>query len=246
MYLEYAIDEANMAELVLLDPDAFTRHRRNGFGASDSSILLGVNKWTTLDQLIEQKNSKDITDAEREVSSKPQVKMGNICEPGILECFKVWSGIDKVEKPAEQYRFLAAPQLTVNYDGLATDDCTFPVECKYVSVFAVKYWDWDKSVKNYGDAPTTKLNIDGCDVSDIIHQSAEFYGIPPYYFTQVQQQLLGTMSDYAWLCACNSKTGDVHFFKIWEDERVQTAIQDVSALALELCPGMQSYIKERW
>ena len=38
--------------------------RKNYFGASDSSILCGVNLYKTLDQLITEKNSKFLTKEE--------------------------------------------------------------------------------------------------------------------------------------------------------------------------------------
>ena len=66
--LEQDIDA--MAALAMDDKVAFAMNRRKGFGASDSSIILGVNKWTTPEQLIAQKNTDGITKEELEVGKK--------------------------------------------------------------------------------------------------------------------------------------------------------------------------------
>ena len=61
MYSELEIVVPDAAQLAEEDKEAFALIRRQGLGASDSSIILGVNNWTTIDQLIEQKNTPCIT-----------------------------------------------------------------------------------------------------------------------------------------------------------------------------------------
>ena len=62
----------NAYELAINDKEGFIKIRRNGFGASDSAIYLGVNKWTTVDQLIEQKLAEGITQEEIEVGEEDE------------------------------------------------------------------------------------------------------------------------------------------------------------------------------
>ena len=52
----------NASELAETDQHAFAMLRRVGLGASDSSIILGVNLYTKLDELIQQKRSTEVTE----------------------------------------------------------------------------------------------------------------------------------------------------------------------------------------
>ena len=103
MYSERVSVCENAAELAAHDKDAFTLLRRQGLGASDSSIILGVNNWTKVDELIAQKRSSEITDEERAVGEKPQVRMGADVEPIILEKFIEWSDL-AATKPEDMYK----------------------------------------------------------------------------------------------------------------------------------------------
>ena len=111
MYSELEIIVPNAAQLAEEDKEAFALIRRQGLGASDSSIILGVNNWTTIEQLIEQKNTPTITQEEIEVGNKPNVRMGNDLEEIILKKFQKWSGFI-TEKPSPMYRLKDYPMLT--------------------------------------------------------------------------------------------------------------------------------------
>ena len=65
-----------MENIPSLTDDEYALIRRQGLGASDSSILLGVNPYKTKDQLIIEKRSKHITDEERAVKLKDAVRKG--------------------------------------------------------------------------------------------------------------------------------------------------------------------------
>ena len=243
MILKVVEDIEDMADLAANHPEEFTMQRRNGFGASDSSILLGVNQWTKLNELIEQKNSKEITPEEIAIGQKPQVRMGNDLEPLVLKKFSDWSGCT-TNKPSAQYRFVDYPQLTINYDGKAiTPDGIIPVECKTVSIFAGKHWGWDKAISNINDHPSQDAGI--CvTIQDKILKQAEMIGIPPYYYTQVQQQLMGCDADHAILAALYVKDWNMYYFRIDEDEEVQQAIISKSILAAEQCPHIKEMCDE--
>lgn len=223
-----------------MDAEAFTMSRRKGFGASDSSVLLGVNHWDTVDTLVEQKNSPIITEDEIAVGLKPQVRMGNDLEPLIISKASDFLGLE-VKKDTNTYYLEDYPQLTINYDGVTND--RVPVECKCVSPYGRKYWNFDNSQPD-PTAPAVAQNYSSYrGLAEKIATQAAMVGIPEYYYTQVQQQLLGTPSNYAWLAALDVKEWTLHMFKVLEDEDVQRAIIDASLRTLSKCPGIQERIE---
>lgn len=223
-----------------MDAEAFTMSRRKGFGASDSSVLLGVNHWDTVDTLVEQKNSPIITEDEIAVGLKPQVRMGNDLEPLIISKASEFLGCE-VNKDTNTYCLIDYPQLTINYDGVTND--RVPVECKCVSPYGRKYWDFSKSAYSISAPATLQSYSSYRGLAEKIATQAAMVGIPEYYYTQVQQQLLGTPSDYAWLAALDVKEWTLHMFKVLEDEDVQRAIIDASLRTLSKCPGIQERIE---
>lgn len=234
MYSELEIVVPNASKLADENPEEFALIRRQGLGASDSSIILGVNNWTTVEQLITQKNTPTITQEEIEIGNKPNVRMGRDLEEIILKKFQKWSGLI-TDKPEAMYRLVDYPMLTVNYDGVTKEDSTgiwVPVECKTVSMFADKYWDKTKAITNLSQGGRMTYGS-ATSVQDHILIQADWYGIPPYYYTQVQQQLMGSKADYAYLAALFVKDWELRVYKIYEDTFVQGAIV---AKAAEVAP----------
>lgn len=245
MKAELLVDIEDMSVLAVENNEEYAMNRKRGFGASDSSILLGVNKWTKLNDLIEQKNLDYISDEELEVGQKPQVRMGADLEPIILAKAAEFFQTD-IAKPNAQYRFKEYPFLTINYDGAMYDpqptgEYTPPVcvavEAKCVSSFARKYWGWDKSCKDLDDWLNRQHGYyySSDNIKDIVEQEAEMYGIPPYYYTQVQQQMIGTNMPYCALVALDVKNWEIHVFKIFENDIIQQAIVMNAAEAAERC-----------
>ena len=112
-------------EIAVADIDQFSNDdyiilRRQGFGASDSSILLGVNPYKTLPELIKEKASNVITAEERAIGEKAAVRKGRDLEPLIIvkfqEAFK-----KECIKPKDMYRIKNTNCLTVNFDGVTGD-----------------------------------------------------------------------------------------------------------------------------
>ena len=58
--------------------------RKDGLGTSDSSIVLGVNPYTTRSELIAQKCRDYLTEDEKAVGDKPAVIKGRELEPFII------------------------------------------------------------------------------------------------------------------------------------------------------------------
>ena len=239
MKTKLVLDIPDMAELSVNDPEAFALNRRKGFGASDSSILLGVNHWTDIATLIHDKNSTEITEEEMAIGNKPQVRMGADLEPLILEKFIKEFGQfypdSTVEKPSAQYRFKDYPYMTVNYDGIISGE-DIPVECKCVSTYARKYWNFDASIHSPEDG--VRRRFDSSNIKDCIENEAKLYGIPPYYYTQIQQQLMGCKSNFAYLVALDVKEWSIHIYKIYENDDVQDVLVCTAAAMATECKEM--------
>lgn len=209
----------NAYDMAQHQKDAFILIRRNGFGASDSSILLGVNPFVDTKTLIEQKLTVGITEEERAVGEKESVRKGADLEPLILQKFEDWAS-QPVYKPDAMYQFVRYPQLTVNFDGvMPLMDALIPVEAKYVSPYANKYWDRNKCISALHEG-SAKLCA-GSGIEEHITLEAQLYGVPPYYYTQVQQQLLGLDAPFGYLVALFDKGWEIGVYKIYKDPSVQ-------------------------
>jgi hypothetical protein len=203
----------------MFDKDAFVHLRRQGLGASDSAIYLGVNPYTTREELIAQKCSKEVTEEERAVGEKEVVRKGADLEPLILQKFETWSGIDTY-KPGAMYRLTKHPQLTVNFDGIIElASLHIPVEIKYVSPYANKYWNRSKCINELHEGRAQIAA--GISVQEHVSLLAELYGIPAYYFTQVQQQLLALDAPFGYVAAMFDKGWEMGVYKIFADKYTQ-------------------------
>ena len=213
-------------ELAKFDKEEFIKIRRNSFGASDSSILLGVNPFSDVHKLIDQKCAQGVTQEELEIGEKENVRKGADLEPLILNKFEHWSSFDTY-KPDAMYQLDLQPQLTVNFDGIICLDKTYiPVEAKFVSTYATKYWNKSKAIK----APHEgfPMRCAGRDIQTHVKDTAEAYGIPPYYFTQIQQQLFALSAPFGYLAALFDKGWELLVFKIFADTPTQYALLDIS------------------
>ncbi len=197
-----------------LSEDEYALARRQGLGASDASVFLGLqSKWRTTDDLIIEKSSKDITDAERAVGKKDVVRKGRDLEPLNMAKFTALTGI-KLHKPEHMYAIKDSEYLTVNYDGVAEiKQLLIPVECKFVSIYGDKYYtrahacvresmDTGRSALPAIIPPVVQYNS---NIEIHCTAQADLYGIPPYYYAQLQQQMLGLQAPYGYLSALHDK-----------------------------------------
>lgn len=213
----------DMAYLSREKPLEFALLRRDGFGASDSSILLGVNPYSKYEQLITEKCSTEITEEELKIGKLPNVRKGADLEPLILQKAETFLGM-KLAKPAPMFRLQEYPMLTVNFDGIANmSDTLIPVEAKYVSTWGDKYWNKGYAVKKSIIEGGPKI-CGGSGVSEHIIEAAGLYGIPPYYYTQMQQQLLALKSEWGILVGLFDKDWEIYCYKIYADEFTQRAL----------------------
>lgn len=199
--------------------DEYIMLRRNSFGASDSSILLGVNPYKKISELIKEKVATKITEEERAVGELVAVRKGLDLEPLIIEKFEKYFKKETF-KPKDMYRFKDYPYLTVNFDGVTGDQKQYiPVEIKVVTMYGEKNYNPFKAMFNETDGfKNIQEDISKHNIS--IQNKAYHYGIPPYYYTQLQQQMFGLNAPYGYLSVLFDKTWRFYSYLIWRDEAV--------------------------
>lgn len=221
--------------------EEFALLRRQGLGTSDASVYLGLQtKWRTTDDLIRNKLSKELTEDELDMQKKLAPKMGHATEDLNLQLFSDFMDLTAT-KDVKMYKLKEYPYLTINFDGICEEDSRqIPVEAKLVGVFADKYWnfsDWiGRKVEDaqghilsaahdnsgYWSAPPT--NITTSTILAHCEQASKIYGIPAYYYAQIQQQMLGLDAPYGYFTVLRLKKMEHHVFKIWADEWLQKKI----------------------
>lgn len=207
--------------------------RKNGLGTSDSSVVLGVNPYTSRSDLIAEKSRDYLTEEELAVGDKSAVRKGRDLEPMII--YKHSQIMDRhVIKPIDMYRHKDYPHIKFNFDGvldkLYNDDGTYqyiPDEIKVVTYYGMKHYQFDKAFfrehHGFGIIPPhyelENISIEG---------KAAMYGIPPYYYTQLQQQIFGLNAPYGFLTVLNEKNWEINSFFVWRDQKVinQLIIED--------------------
>ena len=205
--------------------DDYALLRKNYFGASDSSILCGVNLYKTLDELIKEKNNKFITAEERAVGEKPIVKKGFDLEPIILDKAEAELGMT-VHKPQDMFKFKTVTGLSVNYDGVACvvdTDTLVPIEAKLVSKYGEKYYNKQIS---HEQAKLLDMKVEGATLDQHIKRKALRLGIPAYYYTQVQQEISGLNAPYGYLAAMFDDSWTFKLYFIPRDNYVIAAIEN--------------------
>lgn len=222
--------------------EEFAKHRRNGFGGSDSSILLGVNPFTQLHELIKQKATPELTEEEKAVGKLAAVRKGNDLEPLIIEKASKILGM-KIVKPPHMYMFQDFPYLKMNFDGVGeTAEVKnielpkvpdlgkyIPVEIKVVTAKGERHYNPFKGV--YTEVISGKLNPtwrpiqpDVSETNMSIPAKAEHYGIPQYYYTQLQQEMMALNAPYGMLAAMFDTDWSVSIFFVWRDKQVQNQL----------------------
>ena len=211
-------------EIAVADIDQFSNDeyiilRRQGFGASDSSVILGVNPYKTIDELIREKASNVITAEERAVGEKAAVRKGVDLEPLIIQKFEHYFK-QECFKPKDMYKVKGTTCLNVNFDGVTgTPEQYIPAEIKVVTMYGEKHYNPTKAIFDEvnGFMPLPE-NISNSN--NTIETKAAHYGIPPYYYTQLQQQMLGLNADYGYLSVLFDKDWRMRTFFVWRDNKM--------------------------
>lgn len=221
--IDLGLLEVAIPDIQSLSHDDYALARKDFFGASDSSILLGVNLYKDIPALIQEKRNKTITKEEREVGEKAVVRKGYDLEPFILDKAQEELGTE-IYKPQDMFRFKAVDGLSLNYDGVSEiNGRLIPIEAKLVSKYGEKYYN--KLITNEL-AKQVSMQKEGNTIQDHIKRKANKLGIPPYYYTQVQQEIFGLDAPYGYLIAMFDESWTHKLYLIPRDDLVIQAIQD--------------------
>ena len=208
--------------------EEFTQLRRKGFGGSDSSVLVGVNPFSTISDLIASKTRTELSEEEKAIGKLAAVRKGNDLEPLIIT--KATAILEtQVFKPPHMYRFKDYPYLTMNFDGV-TDlhgKQYIPVEIKVCTFRGEKHYNKFKALYDEGRPEGSEVIPEPEDISEhnmSIEERAAHYGIPPYYFTQLQQEMMALNAPFGFIAVLFESDWNVRIFKVWKDPKTQNAI----------------------
>ena len=213
-----------------VDETKYREIRQNWIGASDSSKLLNLNPFpkSTCDDLITEKVTGEYNE---EIGRKASVRMGKDIEEVILKKVQEFFGKDDyyVDKPKDMY---GDPEsgLGINFDSIAvySDFVAFPIEIKAVTKYGRKYYDFSKSNHYQKDGewqPTRETDIYTHIPANHYVELAKELGIPLYYYTQLQQQMMAVNASIGFLAAMDVDNWDLHLFKIPKNECLWTDLK---------------------
>lgn len=224
-----------------LDEDAFAEARSNTFGASDAAVLLGVAysskkvpMKTPMDLLAEKINK----DWDPSIGMKASVRKGRELEPLILD--KIQNIIEgEVIKPRHMYISENGDGLATNFDGVVFENSTtaddmfidnyipVPMEVKVCSFFGRSNYDWNKGISEFEPDPLHELAKrkefpihPTDDVTEHIIRKSDAIGIPKYYYTQLQQQMMFLDAPHGYLAVMDDIDWTLYFYYVPRDEFV--------------------------
>ena len=198
--------------------------RKEGLGTSDSSIVLGVNPYTTKSELIIEKCQDFLTEDQLAVGDKPAVIKGRELEPFIINKHSNIIG-KNIIKPIDMYQHKEYPWIRFNFDGVIDkeyrDDGTYqyiPDEIKVVTFFGQKHYNkklaYYRERKGYINDIPENYGLENIPIEN----KAAKYGIPPYYYTQLQQQIFGLNAPYGFLTVLFEQDWEIVSYFVWRDQ----------------------------
>lgn len=240
-----------------LPKDQFAKARNSGFGASDSAKLLNVSPFGTKLDLVREKANET---HDEEISKKASVRKGSQLEPIILQnaeellkatLYAYYNENIHIHKPYNMYGQKDGA-LNINFDGVLFigDVPITVVEAKLVTKYGRKYYNFNKaylrtvdgapdvSYINDIEKPDTPV-INAANVLDICTKLADYYGIPIYYYTQVQQQLLGVTNDFGYLAVVDDDNWEVYIFKVYRNEQLISLLKTTGVAAWAMVTAMK-------
>ena len=217
----------------ILTDEEFTALRRNGIGASDASVILNTMPWQTEEQLLESKlHTGPRTEAEIAIGEKETVRMGKDLEPLILGKIQKEFNDTSIEKPRAMYRLISYPFLTVNYDAIAKTarEGYIPIEIKTISMYGDKYYNKEQAIDpRYVLEPKNAVYATKRILWEPIgglEERAAITGIPTYYYTQLQQQMIPLNARYGILAALHVKDWTLRYYFVPADQMIQNLIAE--------------------
>lgn len=211
----------NAANLLVHSNNEYAMIRHVGFGASEASILIGINPYNTLDDL---RNDKITLKLDPEISKKDVVRKGKDLEDVFMKKASNHFNIE-IHKPQLMYKIDNESRLTVNFDGVTELSKTFiPVEIKMCSIYGRKHYDFSKSLaENINEEHWTTDIMDF--IATYMTDSLEVCGFPQYYYAQLQQQMLALHAPFGILAVMDDKEWIMHYFVTKRNDEMIKAIQ---------------------
>ena len=215
--------EIDVADIDQYPNEQYALLRKRGLGTSDSSILLGVNPYTSYAELIQEKCRNFLTPEEKAVGDKAAVKKGRDLEPIIIEKHSKILGT-RIIKPTDMYKHKEYPWVKFNFDGVI-DKINLPSgkmqyipdEIKVVTMYGQKHYDPTKAY--FRESQGFKTIPENYSITNnSIETKAAMYGIPAYYYTQLQQQILGLNAPFGYLTVMFDTLWEVISFFVWRDD----------------------------
>ena len=226
------ICQVSIQNVAALSPEEFTKSRRNGIGASDSAVLLGLMAMYNKDEhsLRISKLAEGILEEEEAIGKKESVRKGRDLEELILKKFGELWGCDTPYKPINSYALTDLPFLTVNFDGVISEnDFDIPVECKFVTPRGDKYYSRPRAILREFPTDTkierTPIIYTQGNITDYCIAKAKDVGVPSYYYVQVQHQMMMLGSPYGYLAALHDKNWELCIYKMPRDDEVINQIK---------------------
>lgn len=220
--------EIAVKDIDSVSKEDFTQLRRQGFGGSDSSVLVGVNPFNTVSDLIQSKLRTELSEEEKAIGKLTAVRKGNDLEPLIIsKATEILKTI--VFKPPHMYRFKEFPYLTMNFDGVTdlNGKQYMPVEIKVCTIRGEKHYNKFKAIFDESLPEGAQAKLEQPDIAEnnmSIEERAAHYGIPPYYFTQLQQEMMALDAPFGFLAVLFESDWYVRIYKVYKDPKTQHAI----------------------
>lgn len=216
-----------ITDVAVLSDEEYALARRVGLGASDAPAYLGLYSMFGKSEatVIQNKCATELTAEEKEIGEKVNVRKGKDLEPIILQKFTEQTGIHVI-KPTFMYRIKDFNYLTINFDGVGiVKEQAIPVEAKFTSTYGDRYWNYDrvKAVCHETFLPET-LDFTRSSIAAHCDEAFNYYGVPAYYYAQVQQQMLGLGSDIGVVASLRDKDWTLYPFWIFRDDWLQKQI----------------------
>lgn len=218
--LDLLVDVAHIEQY---ENEQYAILRKHGLGTSDSSILCGVNPYTKLPELIDEKSRDYLTEEEKAVGDKTAVRKGRDLEPVIIEKHSKLLG-KRIIKPSDMYVHKDFPWMKFNFDGVIDKTILpdgryqyIPDEIKVVTAYGIKHYDPTKAFYRQKVGFMQEPQNHALENNTIETKAAE-YGIPPYYYTQLQQQIFGLNAPFGFLTVMFDSTWELVSFKVYRDD----------------------------
>lgn len=127
---------------------AWHEQRDKGVGGSDVGVIMGVNRWKTIEQLWGEKTGRVKPE---DTSHKPCVILGNAVEPALRDEYAYRHPRVKVKEPQYMLQDDEHPWRQASLDGVLTyeDGRKEVLEIKTVGLPSVKYWEPDTVPVSY-------------------------------------------------------------------------------------------------